>query len=237
MWLGLLLAALCALSFVHAPVRADIKALQKEIKKLQDDVDEAREDEKDAENDLAENQARQRRAKGDDLLRLKRQALDLAEKAEKARNIRVKLVKKLAEKQSELRAEAGETAATRVKARGNHKVLVAEAADALKAWSKALGELPEAPVPRSTDGLDDAEAQAVRSGDRALLEEHVKWCDEEDLRLVREIGYADAVAENKLDGGANLAKDAKELKKKLESRRDSVRSSKDAARKRQRTLE
>lgn len=217
-----LLVALLALAAGYGPLHADIKELKQDIKELEKDRDEAREDERDASGALDDNQNRQRKAEGEELKRLKRDAVDLASKLRIARENLAVIGREIAKKQSELRADASKTAADKVDAKGEAAKLVADAADALKIWSGALGELPTVPEYRSTDGMDDDEAHAQHNDDRKKIKTFIKWCDDEVARLDAEIGRADTVISNKLAGGNQLAKDASALKSRLQQRKKSV---------------
>ncbi|MCC6574495.1 MAG: hypothetical protein IT462_11965 [Planctomycetes bacterium] len=223
-WLLVFVAALMALAAVFSPVQADVKKLKQEIDSIKKDLDKARETEKKAVESLTENQTKQRRAAqgSEEWKKLKRQAIQLSENAQVASEAVQDLAKELADKYSELRDEASKTAEDKVNAKGKAAKLVADAAEALKNWSEALGELPDIPEVRSTKDMDDDEAHAVRSGDLSRLRKFKKWCEDEEKRLRTEIKRARTVEGNKLDGGSDLADDAKALKGSLETRQNEV---------------
>ena len=225
------LLLVCVLALVAAGsvlAEPDYKKLKKEIPELEKAVRLARDERDAADQKVANNRAAQKRAEGAALATLKKKAKELTRKAGEKADLLAEAQQKLGNQQGELRAAAAKYAVSQINASGNLAVRVAEALTALDDWDDAVKGLPDVPKLRSVEGITDPLAQkAVRAEDKKQLKAYDDWAAAEEKRLETEIKQADELigAKEKVksaDDGDLLVTNAQSLKKKLQTRKESV---------------
>lgn len=213
-------------------VSADMQQLKRELTGLERAVSNAETRKSAVDKALQENLNAQRNARGDDLARLKREAIALSARAHEAGESLRTARRNLASKQGELRTEASNQATRQLSADGALDLRVAEARKALAEWKSALGDLPQAPQPRDLSGVDDELKEAFLKTDIDRLKAYESWASAEGTRIDGEIRAAERLIAWKVNDaadGAKLTAEARALKATLETRRKNVQAAANSA--------